>query len=386
MILAQSTTFIIGPIAQLLGVIISYIYSALEAIGIGNIAISIVLFTIIIQILMIPIKYKQQKFTRVQSIVTPQINAIRAKYNGKRDQQSMAMMNQEIKEVYANCGTSQIGGCLPMLIQMPILFALFDVIRNIPSYVGNLNILFTQVSDKIISSNGVQVLSQIKDVNIPKGLTEQDVVITYLYNFNISDWNNLIEKVANLPKNTIDSILDSMKFIGGVLVSDSPWSLLKQNNFLHWIWIIPVLVYISARFSMTTATTNNDDSPAGKQMKTMTAFMPIISVVFSIALPVGLGIYWIMNSVLMAIQQIFMNKYIDKKGMDNIIKNNIEKMKEKKEKEKIKSGVAPSSITKAANISTKNISNDEYKIKENTNQVPNSMGSIIDLTDKYKDE
>lgn len=78
----------------------------------------------------------------------------------------MALMNQEIQEIYKNCGTSQVGGCLPMLVQMPILFALYAVIQSIPSYVDKLGMLFGQVADKIIAGNHIETLHSIKNIEV----------------------------------------------------------------------------------------------------------------------------------------------------------------------------------------------------------------------------
>lgn len=399
MLLAQSTAFIIGPIAKLLGLIINALYNVLDYVGIGNVALSIILFTIIVQLLMIPIKYKAQKFTRISSMIQPEIMEIRKKYAGKRDQQSMALMNQETQAVYRRYGTSAAGGCLPMLIQMPILFALYAVIQSVPSYVDKVGSLFGQVADKIIAGNYIDTLSAIKGVEHLRNINISDaaqlagnktLLVDYLYSYNISSWNSLVDKITDIPRDLIDSILGIMKFAGDVLISDTPWQLIQENGYIHWIWIIPVLVYASAYFSIKTTQTNNnnDDNPAAKQMKTMSTIMPIISVVFSIMLPVGLGIYWIANSLLMGIQQIFMNKYIDKIGIENIVSKNIERNKEKIEKQKMKEGINPATVTKAANLNTKNIKNsyENNSNSENENNNPKSLSALAKLTDKYKND
>ncbi|MDO5696257.1 MAG: YidC/Oxa1 family membrane protein insertase [Eubacteriales bacterium] len=392
MLLAQNTTFIIGPIAKLLGIIINVIYEGLTYIGIENVALSIILFTVFVQVLMIPLKYKSQKFTRLTAMIQPEIAAIRKKYEGKRDQQTMSLMQQETNEVYRKYGASPTGGCLPMLVQMPILFALYAVIRNVPSYVQGIRGVYEQVAPFVSSEAGVKTLHGIKEVagvNLQAGNTES--VIDWLYNFNIADWQVLVKNVAEVPQAIVDKIVNISRVFGDVLVSDTPWSLIKANGYIHWIWILPILVYVTQMLAMKTAQAKNQmDGPGMNQMKMMNRIMPIMSVVFSIALPVGLGIYWITNSVLMTIQQIFMNRHIDKIGIENIIEKNVKKNESKHERAKEKKGVDSGTVKRAAALNTKSIKENGSTGTPETEQVPaagtDSIGAIARLTDKYKNE
>lgn len=389
MLLVQSTTFIIGPIAQALGYVINIIYNGLTAIGIQNVAISIILFTIFIQVLMIPLKYKSQKFQRLSSLVQPEITSIREKYKGKKDQRSVQLMQQETNEVYKKYGASPTGGCLPMLIQMPILFALYDVIRNIPSYVAPVHSMYLQVADKLANETGIEVLKNIKEVSTVKlAVDNKESIIDYLYSFNITDWSALLEKIKDIPANLVESITHVGRTFGDVLISDTPWSLIKNNNYIHWIWILPILVYITSWLSMKSAQSKNQpqNAPGANQLKTMSMVMPIMSVIFSIALPVGLGIYWIINSLLMTIQQISMNKYIDKKGIDSIIEKNIKKNDNKREKAKIKEGINTGSLTKAAGLSTKKIDANIEDVQNINNENLDGMAKMNSLVDKYKNK
>ena len=88
--------------------------------------------------LMLPMQIKQQKFSKLNSVMTPEIQKIQKKYQGKKDQQSQLAQQEEIKAVYDKYGTSPTGSCLQLLIQMPILFALYRVIMNVPAYVLSL--------------------------------------------------------------------------------------------------------------------------------------------------------------------------------------------------------------------------------------------------------
>ena len=116
-LLEQST----GPIATFIGKFMALMHNAL---GIPNVTITIILLTIIIYMLLLPLTYKQQKFTKLSQKTNPEIQAIQKKYQGKTDQVSRMSMNNEMQAIYDKYGISPMGSCLPLLIQMPILFAM----------------------------------------------------------------------------------------------------------------------------------------------------------------------------------------------------------------------------------------------------------------------
>ncbi len=124
---------------QILGKIMTGIdWGVFQVFGIHNIGLCIILFTIIVYALMIPLNAKQQKSSRLMTKINPEIQAIQDKYKGKKDNDSVMRMNAETQAVYTKYGVSPFGGCLPLLITMPILFALYGVIRNITAYVPTL--------------------------------------------------------------------------------------------------------------------------------------------------------------------------------------------------------------------------------------------------------
>ena len=123
MLLTQSGG-ILGPIASVLGIIMDFLFQITGQFGILNVGLCIILFTIVTKMLMLPLTIKQQKTTKLMSVMNPEIQAIQNKYKGKTDNESMQRQNVEIQAVYEKYGTSMTGGCLPLLIQMLILFAL----------------------------------------------------------------------------------------------------------------------------------------------------------------------------------------------------------------------------------------------------------------------
>ena len=173
-VVLTKTGGILGPIAGILGWIMDLLFRFTSTFGIENIGLCIILFTLVTKILMMPLTIKQQKSSKLMAVMQPEINAIQKKYKGKEnDQKSAMMMQAEMKAVYEKYGTSMTGGCLPLAIQMPIIFALYRVIWNVPAYVGSVKNAFMPLVEKILATSGSQeVLSEIAKVNSLHGHAE----------------------------------------------------------------------------------------------------------------------------------------------------------------------------------------------------------------------
>ena len=128
-VLTKQGGAILGPIADVFGIIMNWLFIMTSKMGILNIGLCIIIFTIVTRLLLFPLTIKQQKSSKLMNVMQPELNAIQKKYKGKEDQQSMMMMQAETKAVYEKYGTSMMGGCLPMLIQMPIIVLLLKLIH-----------------------------------------------------------------------------------------------------------------------------------------------------------------------------------------------------------------------------------------------------------------
>ena len=153
-VLTEYNGAILGPVAKLLGYLMNGIFNLLYKIGIPNIGLSIFLFTVVIYLLLLPMTIRQQKFSKLSALMNPEMNAIRKKYEGKKDQDSMLKMNEETKLLYAKYGVSPTGSCGFMVIQMPILLALYRVIDNIPAYVTKFKDVFFPFVSEFITQKG----------------------------------------------------------------------------------------------------------------------------------------------------------------------------------------------------------------------------------------
>ena len=361
--LTQYQGKIVGPVAWILGHIMNWIFIFLQKIGIPSTGLAIILFTIIINLLLLPLTYKQQKFSKLQAKMNPELQAIQAKYKGKKDNDSMLAQQEEIKALYAKYGVSQAGSCVQLLIQFPIMIALYRVIYSMPAYVTAVKDAFyplvSQLRETAGASDFLQTLSsaaQYAKQFSNDAFTSGDV--TYIENTFVdvlnkastADWNLLSEKFTSLSDSiqSTHSIISSYNSFLGLNIGDSPSYMLhtaissKSFGLFIGALAIPVLSaltqWISLKLMPQAATTSNDPNDQAAQMansmKTMNMMMPIMSIVFTYGLPAGLGLYWIAGAVVRTVLQIIINKRIDKMDIDAQIIKNTEKYKKKLEAQK----------------------------------------------------
>ncbi len=157
--------FLIRWIANILGFIMNLFYEIINKFGLGKISICIIAFTIIVKVLMLPINIKQQRSMKLNSIITPQVQAIQKKYANKKDNESLMKQQQEISALYQKYGTSPTGGCLPMLLQMPIIFALYAVMACIPNYVHDIQDMYNNGVVSYLVDNDYETVYSLKDID-----------------------------------------------------------------------------------------------------------------------------------------------------------------------------------------------------------------------------
>ena len=348
--LTQETGFL-KPIAWLLGQIFNGLFNLVNLIGLPNVGLCVILFTIITRLIMLPLTIKQQKFSKLSNMMQPELMAIQEKYKDKKDNESMLKMNEETKAVYEKYGTSPSGGCLTMVIQLPIMFALYRVIYKIPGYVSKIKDVCVNIFNSY--SGGIDGWKEILVNNgIIKEAFKGDSVNNFvdtIYNFSASTW----EKVKAIP-----DLAQSASVIG-----DNADKLIHYNNFFgislmenpgfHWSWalLIPVLAGLTQwlSFKLTESkdklrNNNNDQNAMTGTMKAMNMIMPIMSVFFCITLPACIGLYWITSSVVQIIQQLFINAKMDHLDVEKMVQDNIDKVNAKRAKK----GLPPKKITNTA--------------------------------------
>ena len=375
-ILTQNQTFIIGPVAKILGYIMEGIFFCLDKIGIPNIGLSIILFTIVIYLLMMPLTVKQQKFSKLSAKMNPELQAILAKYKNKKDNESVMKMNEETQAVYAKYGVSATGSCVQLLIQMPILFALYRVIYAMPAYVGKIKDAFFPLVDELIAQPGsAEFIQTFKDAAMfTKQFSNEaftggnmeyirNTFIDVLNRASTLEWSSLADKFPSLSADvsmTVETLEKYNNFLG-LNIGNSPSFIVKEavsaGSYLMVVAAIAVPVlsavtqWINTKLMPQPESNNSQDNTMASSMKTMNYMMPLMSAIFCYTLPAGMGLYWIAGSVVRSIQQVIINKHIDKMDLDELIKKNVEKRNKKLEK----SGINPKTINNYANMSTRTI-------------------------------
>lgn len=378
MILAtKSGTPIIGQVASVMGWIMDGIYKMLDGLfGVQNLGLCIIIFSIIIYLLMTPLQIKQQKFSKLSAFMQPELQKVQKKYQGKRDQISMQKMNEETQAIYQKYGVSPTGSCVQLAIQFPILMALWQVIYKIPAYVGSVKDIFTEAVSHITAVNGYTQLIQnfITDNKMTRvqlimdgSQATSNSIIDFLYALSPSQWEQLsaMDQFSGFS-GVIDTAaheISKMQNFFGLNIADQPMTYIKAAFTGGAIILaiaalmIPILSWVTQMLNIKlmpqAAQQDGEQNAMMSSMKMMNTIMPLMSAVFCFTFPVGLGIYWISSAVVRSVQQLLINRHMDRMNIDDLINENMKKMEKKREK----AGLPPQKITNQAHQSVKNINN-----------------------------
>lgn len=398
-LMTKSTTFIIGPIATLLGYIMNAIFMVTNLFGIINIGMGIIIFTIIVKLLMMPMTVQQQKFTRMNSYMQPEIQAIQSKYKGKTDNESMMKQNMELQAVYQKYGVKPTGSCLQLLIQFPILFALYRVVWNIPAYVDSVKAVYTQIVEQLMGIADYFTNEDMIALATSNNISQADLgsankLIDMMYNFDVKEWARLQEIFPSLHiSEQVDQIEKMNSFLGISLFNSPLEYVTNYKNYaplaIFVALMIPVLAGLTQWISVKISTAQQaqpekkmgkpeEESTMMQSMKMMNNIMPIMSVVFCFTFSTCIGVYWIVSSIATLVIQIYVNKYMNKLDINDVIKKNVEKINQKRAKQ----GLPPQKITTVANVSTRNT--DEEKKTSGNQKKQDRDEKIKQSTEYYK--
>ena len=422
-----STLPILGPvwnlIVSVLGAIMNTIYNSLEYVGIGNIGLAIIIFTIVMRIILFPTSFRQQKSSRMMQLMQPEMKAIQEKYKNKTDNASMMAQQEEMKALYEKYGTSMTGGCLPLLLQMPIIFALYRIIMNIPAYVPSVYNIYVNVLNAIGGSSAAQklvefgtsnklesILKQLNNLGVGEDTTysaEQvsNLIIDFLYKLNPSQWDSLAATFPDAADkiNLAATQAANINNFLGINLSTAPSSMGFVPNVY---WIIPILAglfqYLSTKLMSSTnqAMAEGNDQSA-QMMKSMNLMMPLMSVWFCFTFASGIGLYWCASSAVMILQQIFLNNYFQKISDKDMIEMSLAKANAKRAKKglppiderlvenRIKAAKEKAEVTENNRMEV--IAKQSVKTKESTeyynnNAAPGSLASKANMVRLYNEK
>lgn len=379
-----------GPIASIFGYIMDFLFQITSSMGIFNIGLCIVLFTIITKLLLFPLTIKQQKSSKLMSLMNPEIQAIQKKYKGKTDQTSMAKQKLEMDAVYQKYGTNMTAGCLPLLIQLPIIFALYRVIYNIPAYVPSVRVFFDNVAQPLKSQP--DFINKISDLASQVGmstekvdLTNLDKIVDLLYKFTPEHWASLEELFPSISTVIAEnaSKIEQMNSFFGINLATSPFTGFTNITVA---WAIPILAGLTQWLSTKMMSANqppDQDAPGAQMMNSMMVTMPLMSVFFCFSLPAAIGIYWVVQGALQLVQQLIVNAYMKNIDVDELIKKNVEKMNAKR----AKNGLPPANISQNAAINPKKMKEQEaIEEKKRAEKQVRQQKQVQDSTEFYNSD
>lgn len=313
-------------ITRPLGFIIQFIYNIVQ-----NYGWSIVLFTVVVKLLLLPLQIKSQKGMKKQQKIQPVIAELQKKYANDKEK-----LQTEMMKVYKENNVSMTGGCLPLLIQFPILIGLYQVIQKPLSYLLNVDFKLPEVIDRVVDvvqkmaadpavSHAVESIASLGPEELVKNISK-------MYQIQFLTWTRYLEETIG---GFSDWVLNFNFF--GLDLSKNPssgFSTLISGDFSNLasigLLLIPVIALLLTWLSMRQTQnmqgqkkeTKSADQPdmAASMSKSMNLVMPIMTGVFTFTLPAAIGIYWIISSVMQMVTQIILNVYLDKKGDDFVVK------------------------------------------------------------------
>lgn len=269
----------IAWIANLLGQLIRVIYNLVG----NNYILSIIIFTILTKLILLPLFIKQTKSMENIKNIGPDDKKIREKY--KNDKQKM---NEELTKLYAENKVNPVGGCLPMLIQIPLIFAMLYIVRQPLTYIAQTPV--DQIQNYAKEMTGKENIS-VKEAN--------NMEIEIANKYNLINMENFGINFGKTPSNVFSKEEDK-----------------KANPVLL---VVPVLSLVFSIIQIRQQKKNSTATKEQEEMqKSMNMTMPFLSAIISYTMPVALGIYWLLGSIISILQQYIVNKYVLKIDSTNI--------------------------------------------------------------------
>ena len=272
----------------------------------GSYVWALFLFAIVVEIVLLPFAVKQQKNSIKQARLRPKEMAIRKKYAGRNDQVTQRKMNEEIQRLYQQEGFNPMGGCLPMLIQLPIILILYRIVIDPLQYVlGKVatlsDALITYCNTaraagglgmKLSSARGtIEVLAQLGDGKL-------DGLQHFAYFSNAGECYTALTENVTIP---------NFNLFG------SNMGMIPDIKHPSWLWLVPVLTFafyfasmkLMRKLTFQPAVT---DQQTGCSNNIMDIMMPLMSVYIAFIVPAAVGIYWIFKSIISTGRQFIMYK------------------------------------------------------------------------------
>lgn len=345
-----------GIINDFFGAMLNLIFEGVVTVfPTATLGITIVIFTLVTRLILTPLQLSSQRTSRGMSRIQPEMQRIQNKYKNKKDQASQLEYSNEMKTLYKKYKINPLAGCLPLLIQFPLIIALFNVLREPAKYIKSLGQQYANIAETIINKvpnygellegfrKSVETASRVKDQN----LAESSELASFLSHLNSGQWREFLNQTDTGAKIALEQALNTKEqfevFLGVNLI-DTP-SLLINGGM--WLAILVPLIagastFIFSKITMASSAAMQQSAvgadgtkqanPTESMMKTMNIMMPVMTGMFSYTMPIGLAVYWISGNVIMMGQQWFVNKIVAKQ--EEKIEEQLKKEREQEVKAK----------------------------------------------------
>ena len=271
--------------------------------------IALLIFAFTIEVLLLPLGIKQQKTSIKQAKLRPKERAIQKKYAGRNDRVTMQKMQQELMEMRQKEGVGQLGGCLTLLIQLPIILALYQIVINPLYYVVHL------------SKDTINVVAKFLDYNTSKGTIGMIAKIREVGQSGLAALNGWTAEGITAESSSaayaelmgsFDKLPDFNVFGGFMNLGGTP-----SFTPPTWLLLVPVLTFVVYFLSMKltrkltyqpTMGGAEQDAAMGCSNTVMDIVMPLFSVYITFIVPAAVGVYWIFKSILSTLKQFVLYK------------------------------------------------------------------------------
>ncbi len=268
----------------------------------GSYMVALLIFAVIVEIVFLPFGIKQQKNQIRQAKLRPKEMAIRNKYKGRDDQVTRQKLQQEISEFYQQENFNPAGGCLPLLIQLPIIMALYSIVINPLKYVVGFSSKTIEAISARITELGEAAGETIKNLNTGNTIP----FINYIKDFGVEEFSGIEGFAEKVP--TAEALPNFNVF------GDFNLGLIPSQHGLSWLLVIPVIVFvvqfISTKFmrKFTYQAPSAQDANMGCSNTVMDITMPLMTTYFAYTLPGAIGIYWTAKNIITFVKQLILSK------------------------------------------------------------------------------
>ena len=322
-------------ITRPMGFIIEHIYNL-----VSNYGLAIIIFTILIKLILIPLNIHSQKAMKKQQKIQPLMAELQKKYANDQEK-----LQREMMKIYKENNISMTGGCLPMHIQIPILIGLYQVIQKPLSYLAGVDWANASVINEVIRLKDAMVNLGYNIGNLANATMEQ---LANNSQIQLSKWAGIVGTQGTALEGVSGGVhpwVLNFNFLG-LDLSNAPsaafghiMALDFSNMSVILLLLIPVLAVIASVISMKvtqaqTGQNQNTEGQAAQMTKSMNLMMPVMTAFFTVTLPAGLGLYWIISSVVQILQQLILNAFLDKKGEEIVVTVPEKKQQHRKKRKK----------------------------------------------------